>query len=109
MFAPKHASTICFAHVAYQMKATFDALDTGIHSFEVRGRQNFDRRALASKLSFIQSIGSGTNQFDKAQLAARQIRLASAAGVNARDGCGAARPRCSTRWSEPAGAIGQVA
>lgn len=102
MFPPKHALTICFAHVAYQMKTTFDALDTGIHSFEVRSREEFDRRAgeadvivvsgmwhnglipLASKLCFIQSIGSGTDQFDKAQLAARGIRLASAAGVNAR-------------------------
>ena len=102
MFPPKNALTICFAHVAYQMKTTFDALDTGIHSFEVRSREEFDRRAgeadvivvsgmwhnglipLASKLSFIQSIGSGTDQFDKAQLAARGIRLASAAGVNAR-------------------------
>ena len=102
MFPPKNALTICFAHVAYQMKATFDALDTGIHSFEVRDRETFDRRApeadvivvsgmwhnglipLGTKLSFIQSIGSGTDQFDKVQLAARQIRLASAAGVNAR-------------------------
>jgi len=102
MFPSKNTLTICFAHVAYQMKTTFDALDTGIHSFEVRSREEFDRRAgeadvivvsgmwhnglipLASKLSFIQSIGSGTDQFDKAQLAARGIRLASAAGVNAR-------------------------
>jgi D-2-hydroxyacid dehydrogenase (NADP+) len=102
MFPPKNALTIGFAHVAYQMKATFDALDTGIHSIEVRDRETFDRRVpeadvivvsgmwhnglipLATKLSFIQSIGSGTDQFDKAQLAARKIRLASAAGVNAR-------------------------
>ena len=102
MFPPKNALTICFAHVAYQMKATFDALDTDIHSFQVRDRENFDRHAaeadvivvsgmwhngvipLASKLSFIQSIGSGTDQFDKTLLAARHIRLASAAGVNAR-------------------------
>ena len=39
---------------------------------------------LATKLRFIQSIGSGTDQFDKEALAARGIRLASAAGVNAR-------------------------
>jgi phosphoglycerate dehydrogenase-like enzyme len=39
---------------------------------------------LAGKLRFIQSIGSGTDQFDKQALAARAIRLASAAGVNAR-------------------------
>ena len=39
---------------------------------------------LATRLRFIQSIGSGTDQFDKAGLAARGVRLASAAGVNAR-------------------------
>ena len=39
---------------------------------------------LATKLRFVQSIGSGTDQFDKEQLAARGVRLASAAGVNAR-------------------------
>ena len=102
MFPPKNVLTICFAHAAYQMKASFDALDTGIDSFEVRDRAEFERRApeadvivvsgmwhngllpLATKLRFIQSIGSGTDQFDKDQLAARNIRLASAAGVNAR-------------------------
>lgn len=94
--------TICFAHAAYQMKATFDALDTGIRNFEVRERADLDRRIgeadvvlasgmwhnglipNASRLRFIQSISSGTDQYDKAALAARGIRLASAAGVNAR-------------------------
>ena len=102
MFPPKNELTICFAHAAYQMKASFDVLETGIHSFEVRDRAEFELRASeadvivvsgmwhndlidrATKLSFIQSIGSGTDQFDKARLAARNIRLASAAGVNAR-------------------------
>ena len=102
MFPPKNALKICFAHAAYQMKASFDALGTGIDSFEVRDRAEFERRApeadvivvsgmwhngvlpLATKLRFIQSIGSGTDQFDKDELAARTIRLASAAGVNAR-------------------------
>jgi phosphoglycerate dehydrogenase-like enzyme len=102
MIPPKDQLTVCFAHAAYQMKACFDALDTGIASFELREPAEFDRRAheadvivvsgmwhnglipLATKLSFIQSIGSGTDQFDKEQLAARGVRLASAAGVNAR-------------------------
>ena len=102
MIPPKNALTICFAHVAYQMKAIFDTLETGIHSFEVREAEAFDRRAaeadvivvsgmwhndiipLATKLRFIQSIGSGTDQFDKPLLASKEIRLASAAGVNAR-------------------------
>ena len=102
MFPKRENLTICFAHAAYQMKATFDALNTGIRNFEVRERADLDRRIgeadvvlasgmwhnglipLATKLSFIQSIGSGTDQFDKEQLAARGVRLASAAGVNAR-------------------------
>ena len=102
MIPPRDRLVICFAHAAYQMKACFDALDTGIASFELRDRDEFDRRApeadvivvsgmwhnglipLATRLRFIQSIGSGTDQFDRAALAARGIRLASAAGVNAR-------------------------
>jgi phosphoglycerate dehydrogenase-like enzyme len=102
MLPPKDRLTICFAHAAYQMKATFDALDTGVANFELRDRDALDQRigeadvlvvsglwhngliALGGKLRFVQSIGSGTDQFDKAALAARGIRLASAAGVNAR-------------------------
>jgi phosphoglycerate dehydrogenase-like enzyme len=102
MIPPKEQLVICFAHAAYQMKACFDALNTGIGNFELRERDTFDRRAheadvivvsgmwhnglipLASRLRFVQSIGSGTDQFDKEALAARGIRLASAAGVNAR-------------------------
>ncbi len=102
MIPPKDQLVICFAHAAYQMKACFDALNTGISSFELRDRAEFERRAheadvivvsgmwhnalipLATRLRFIQSIGSGTDQFDKDALAARGIRLASAAGVNAR-------------------------
>src|SRR5579862_2948188 len=102
MLPKREDLTICFAHAAYQMKATFDALNTGIANFEVRDRAGLDRRAAeadvivasgmwhngliesASRLRFIQSISSGTDQYDKPALAARGIRLASAAGVNAR-------------------------
>ncbi len=102
MLPPKDQLTICFAHAAYQMKATFDALGTGIANFELRDRAALDRRIgeadvlvvsglwhnglieLGGRLRFVQSIGSGTDQFDKTALAARGIRLASAAGVNAR-------------------------
>ncbi len=102
MFPPKDQLTICFAHAAYQMKTCFDARGTGIRNFELRDSDALSRRAheadvivvsgmwhnglipLANRLRFIQSIGSGTDQFDKEALAARGIRLASAAGVNAR-------------------------
>ena len=38
----------------------------------------------AGKLKFIQSISSGMDQYSKEQLGAKNVRLASAAGVNAR-------------------------
>jgi phosphoglycerate dehydrogenase-like enzyme len=102
MFPRREDLTICFAHAAYQMKATFDQLNTGIRNFEVRDRADLDSRigeadvVLASgmwhngliqharRLRFIQSISSGTDQYEKAALQARGVRLASAAGVNAR-------------------------
>ena len=102
MLPPRDHITICFAHAAYQMKTCFDALNTGIRNFEVRSRDDLDRRVaeadvvvvsgmwhnglipLAPRLRFIQSISSGTDQYDKPALSARGVRLASAAGVNAR-------------------------
>ena len=102
MIPPRESMKICFAHAAYQMKTCWDALNTGIASFEVRDRADLDRRAheadaivssgmwhngliqSATRLKFVQSISSGTDQYDKPALAAAGIRLASAAGVNAR-------------------------
>ena len=102
MIPPRDRLTICFAHAAYQMKTCWDALNTGIASFEVRDRGALDLRApeadvivssgmwhnglirSATKLAFVQSISSGTDQYDKRAFAASGIRLASAAGVNAR-------------------------
>ena len=102
MIPPKDRLTICFAHAAYQMKACFDALNTGIANFELREPEALQRRIgeadvlvisglwhngvipLGGRLRYIQSIGSGTDQFDRTALAAQGIRLASAAGVNAR-------------------------
>ena len=93
--------TICFAHVAYQMQARFAARDTGIASFQVHSREELAARIheadvvsvsmmwqndlldRAPRLRFIQSISAGVDQYDQARLAARGVRLASAAGVNA--------------------------
>jgi phosphoglycerate dehydrogenase-like enzyme len=98
---PKQGLTICFAHAAYQMKRFFDELNTGIDNFELRTADEFQRRVgeadvvvvsgmwtndllpHAKKLRFIQSIGSGTNQYDLDAIRKRGIRLASARGVNA--------------------------
>ena len=99
MFQP---TQICFAHVAYQLQARYGLRPAGVPSTEVRDAAGL-QAALATadvlvvsglwrnelldqapRLRFIQSIGAGTDQFDRAALAARGVRLASAAGVNAR-------------------------
>jgi phosphoglycerate dehydrogenase-like enzyme len=95
-------TTICFAHVAYRLQERFVRRNTGVASFEVRSPEELDRRIAeadvlvvsglwrddlvphATKLRFIQAIGAGTDQFGRAVLEERGIRLASARGVNAR-------------------------
>lgn len=102
MFPSKENLTICFAHSAYRMKDRFDVRKTGIRNFEVRANDDLVKRvgeaevllvsgmwkndliAHAPRLKFIQSISSGIDQYSKEQLAAKGVRLASAAGVNAR-------------------------
>jgi phosphoglycerate dehydrogenase-like enzyme len=102
MLPPKDKLTICFAHVAYQLRQRFLARDAGIDSFEVRDGAALEQRigeadvlvvsglwrnellARAGRLRFIQSIGAGTDQFSRAALAQHGVRLASARGVNAR-------------------------
>ncbi len=101
MLPPKDRLTICFAHVAYQLQERFLPRNTGISSFNVKNPEDFARRigdadvvvvsglwkndllGKANKLKFIQSIGAGTDQFDREQMRQRGIRLASAQGVNA--------------------------
>jgi phosphoglycerate dehydrogenase-like enzyme len=102
MFPPKENLTICFAHAAYRMKDRFELRKTAIKNFEVRAYDDLQKRVgeadvvvvsgmwknelipAAGKLKFIQSISSGMDQYSKEQLAAKGVRLASAAGVNAR-------------------------
>jgi len=94
--------TICFAHVAYRLDERFAARNTGLRAIEVRSYDDLSARipdagvlvvsglwrneliGRAAKLRFIQSIGAGTDQFDREGLRARGIRLASAQGVNER-------------------------
>jgi D-2-hydroxyacid dehydrogenase (NADP+) len=102
MFPSKDNLTICFAHATYRMKDRFELRKTGIRNFEVRAYDDLAKRigeadvvlasgmwkneliAHAPRLKFIQSISSGVDQYSKEQLAAKGVRLASAAGVNAR-------------------------
>ena len=102
MLPPNDKLAICFAHVAYQLHERFSALDTGINSFSVRDLRTLENRLAeadvlvisglwhdglldrAGKLSFIQAIGAGTDQFPLEELKKRGIRLASARSVNYR-------------------------
>ena len=101
MMPPEDRLKICFAHSAYRMAERFALRDTGIAHVEVRNAEELARQlpeadvlvvsglwknelaGIAGKLKFIQSISAGTDQYDKALLRERGIRLASAAGVNA--------------------------
>ncbi len=102
MIPPADKIVICFAHVAYQLHERLSALETGINSFAVRDPETLMKRVSeadvlvisglwqnplldhAKRLGFIQSIGAGTDQFPREELARRGIRLASARGVNSR-------------------------
>jgi phosphoglycerate dehydrogenase-like enzyme len=102
MLPPDNQIVICFAHVAYRLHERFSALGTGIDSFAVRDPESLEMRIgepdvlvisglwqnslldRATKLRFIQSIGAGTDQFPRDELAKRRIRLTSARGVNYR-------------------------
>ena len=102
MLPPSDQLTICFAHVAYRLHERFSTLGTGVSSFAARDIEALEQRVgeadvlvisglwrnslldRATKLRFIQSIGAGTDQFPRDELARRGIRVASARGVNAR-------------------------
>jgi phosphoglycerate dehydrogenase-like enzyme len=101
MFPTQDRLAICFAHGAYRMAERFALRGTGIAHFQVNTADELARRlpeadvlvvsmmwtnelaASTPRLRFIQSISAGTDQYDKALLRERGIRLASAAGVNA--------------------------
>jgi phosphoglycerate dehydrogenase-like enzyme len=94
--------TICFAHAAYQLAEEFRSRGEATNHFIVRSvdelreripeadvvvvsmfwRNEFLERA--SRLRFIQSVSAGTDQYDKALLASKGVRLASAQGANER-------------------------
>src|SRR5438067_5335893 len=98
----KNNLTICFAHVAYRMGERFALRNVGLDWFEVRSFEDLNARiqdvdvllcsglwrneliAAAPRLTFIQSISAGTDQYSRDALSAAGIRVASAQGVNAR-------------------------
>ena len=92
--------TVGFAHKAYQLRDEFLARGQPLESFEVRTLDDLEQRIAdaevlvisglwqnelvkhAPKLRLIQSISAGTDQFSRAVLRERGIRLASAQGTN---------------------------
>ena len=94
--------TIGFAHVAYNCAARLALRNTGLRAIEARNAAELDAMLpqidvlslsgmwrndippRAPRLRFVQSMSAGTDQYDRAILAAHGIRLASAAGVNAK-------------------------
>ena len=96
------ALTIGFAHPAYQLAPEFlnrrkdiravvarsiqelEAIIPDIDVLVVSGLWRNTMLDLASKLSFIQSVSAGTDQYDKTLFRARGLRLASAQGANER-------------------------
>jgi phosphoglycerate dehydrogenase-like enzyme len=101
MLPPKEKLCVCFAHGAYHMAERFAVRDTGIRHVQAFNEDELARclpdadvlvvsmmwrNRMAgdfARLKFIQSISAGVDQYDRAVLRARGIRLASAAGVNA--------------------------
>src|ERR671931_1274558 len=101
MLPPKDRLRICFAHPAYQMAPRFSVREAGIAHVQVHTPHDLadelrtadvlvvsqmwrnELAADAPRLRFIQSISTGVDQYDKALLRRRGIRLASAAGVTA--------------------------
>jgi D-2-hydroxyacid dehydrogenase (NADP+) len=94
--------TICFAHSAYRLSDEYRSRGETARHFEVRTPDElrdrigeadvlvvsgFWRNVLverAPRLRFIQSISAGTDQYDRALLREKGIRLASAQGANER-------------------------
>jgi D-2-hydroxyacid dehydrogenase (NADP+) len=97
----KNNIRICFAHPAYQMAEQFAARNSGIAHIQVRTDRDLvaempgidvlvisqmwknELIGAAKRLTFIQSISAGGDQFDEEQLRTHGIRLASAAGITA--------------------------
>lgn len=91
---------LCFAHGAYDMKPIFDAFDTGVETIQVSthdalkdclpevdvlvvsGLWKNDLLPFAGRLKYLQSVSSGTNQYDLGAFREKGIYLASGQGVN---------------------------
>ena len=101
-FPNRDKLTICFGHSAYAMAATFARHAPDIRHFQVWTLAELEQRigevdvlvisgmwhngliALAPRLRYLQSISAGMDRYDLAALQAKDVMVASAAGVNSR-------------------------
>jgi phosphoglycerate dehydrogenase-like enzyme len=92
---------VLFGHAAYQLGDAFKARGNRERFIEVRSIDEVEAQLpnadvlvvsrfwrndwieRAGRLKFVQAVSAGTEQFDRARIAARGIRLASAQGANA--------------------------
>src|SRR5271168_2368093 len=103
-FPSRGALTVAFAHVAYRAAEEFAARRTGVAHFEVRTLEELERQAsqadvlvvsglwrnslIASlpKLRFVQSFSAGTDQYDEALFARREIETCDLVDLFAAEG-----------------------
>jgi phosphoglycerate dehydrogenase-like enzyme len=98
---PRPATTVLFAHAAYQLGEEFARRNTGIRAIEVRSADDLAVHAPAAhvmclsglwrdaylaaapNLAFVQSVSAGINNFGLDEFRRHGVRLASAQGANA--------------------------
>ena len=101
LLPPRQELTIQFAHPAYRVAERFLSRDTGVRHFQtwtdeetlsrideanvlvVSGLWRDNLLETGKKLSYIQAISAGYDQFPLDKLNTRAVRLANASGVNA--------------------------
>lgn len=100
LLPPREGVRVLFAHSAYDMKPIFDAVEPGLDTRQVAtyddlvkalpeadvliasGLWKNDLLEHAPRLKYLQSVSSGTNQYDLDGFRQRGILLASGQGVN---------------------------
>lgn len=100
LFPARDKIRLCFAHGAYDMKPIFERMGLGLECFQVSTYEDLKDRLPdadvliasglwknellehAPRLKYLQSVSSGTNQYDLDAFKARGILLASGSGVN---------------------------
>lgn len=100
IFPAKAKLRLCFAHGTYDMKPMFEKIAPDIDTFQVSTYDDLKKRVseadvlvvsglwknelleYATNLKYVQSVSSGTNQYDLDAFKKQHILLASGSGVN---------------------------